>query len=244
MSKEAMIPFGLALESYFKGNINSKIIYDRDDGKQTEDVIEGYFREYTNFSKREKKALDLCKGKILDIGAGTGPHSLELQRRGFKVIALDISEKACEIMRKRGVHEVRCNTVYEISDSEFDTIILMGCAIAFVRNLRGLEKFFNHVKTLLNRDGIILMDSRDVTVTNNPKHIKYQENNIKQGKYRGEIRLQIEYNGKLGKIFQILHVEPEILKKIAEKAGYTSKILSKDEEGLYLAKFKRKNYKI
>jgi SAM-dependent methyltransferase len=236
MSKEAMIPFGLALQSYVKGNKRSKIIYHRDDGQQTEDAIEGYFREYTNFSKREKIALDNCKGKVLDLGAGVGPHSLELQKRGYEVIALDISERACDIMRKRGINIVRCKSVYEINDSEFDTILSLGCSIAFVENLKGLEKFLNHAKTLLNKNGIILMDSRDVRITNNPKHIEYQENNIDQGKYRGEIRLQIEYNGKIGEKFQILHVDPDILEKIAKKIGFTSKILSKNKEGLYLIK--------
>ena len=234
-----MIPFGLALESYFKGDKNSKIIYHRDDGQQTEDVIEGYFREYTNFSKREKIAIDQCKGKVLDVGAGTGPHSLELQKRGFEVIALDISEKACEIMRKRGVNNVRCKNVYEIDDSEFDTIILLGCAIGFVKNLQGLKRFLNHAKTLLNKNGRILMDSRDVRVTDNPKHIEYQDSNINQGRYRGEIRLQIEYNGKKGKMFQILHVDPDMLELVAKKLGFTSKILSINKEGLYLAKLMR-----
>ena len=146
MSKEAMKPFGLALEKYFKGDKDTKIIYHRDDGQETEDLIEGYFRTYSNFSELEKIAIERCKGKVLDIGAGTGPHTLELQKRGFDVLAIDISEKACGIMKKRGVKRIECKTPYEINEIDFDTIIILGCSIGFVAHLKGLKKFLKYAK--------------------------------------------------------------------------------------------------
>jgi len=236
MFKEAMKPFGSALEAYYKGDQDVKIIYHRDDGLITEDFIKGYFRDYSNFPEREKIALEECRGKILDIGAGAGPHSLELQERGYDVLAIDISDKACEVMKKRGVKKVKCKTPYEIDDTNFDTILLMGCSIAFVGDLAGLKTFLNHAKSLLNQDGFILMDSRDVRVTDNPKHIEYQNNNIKAGKYRGEINIYIEFKGVKGKMFRILHVDADTLIGIAEENGWDCKVLYKGEDGLYLAK--------
>jgi SAM-dependent methyltransferase len=45
-------------------------------------------------------ALDLKPGeRILDVGCGTGRHSLELARRGFDVHGIDISERFIEIAR-------------------------------------------------------------------------------------------------------------------------------------------------
>ncbi|TFF87358.1 MAG: methyltransferase domain-containing protein [Promethearchaeota archaeon] len=236
-SKEAMRPFGLALESYFNGNKDAKIIFHRDDGQQTEDFIKGYFRTYSDFSEHEKIAINESKGKILDIGAGVGPHSLELQKRGFEVLAIDISEKACEIMKDRGLKRVICADPYEIEGENFDTILIMGCSIAFVENLDGLQRFLKYSKTLLNQNGIILMDSRDVRRTDNPEHIKYQDNNIKAGRYRGEIRVKIEYNDILGEMFTILHIDPDKLNLIANNSNWKCKILHKYEDnGLYLAK--------
>lgn len=239
MSKEAMIPFGYALEAYYKGKEDAKVVYHRDDGQSTEDYIKGYFRSYSSFPEREKVAIKSCKGKILDIGAGAGRHSLELQKRGYNVLAIDICDKACEIMKFRGVKNVKCSPYFELKVDKFDTLLLMGCSIAFVENLNGIKKFLEYAKTLLNPNGIILMDSRDVKVTDNPKHIEYQKKNVKLGKYPGEITISIEYNGKLGKEFQILHIDPDTLKETAEKAGWNCKILYVSEDGLYLAKLSK-----
>lgn len=236
MSKEAMIPFGYALEAYYKGKENAKIIYHRDDGQSSEDFIKGYFRNYSSFPEREKVAIENCKGRILDIGAGAGRHSLELQKRGYNVLAIDVSDKACEIMKLRGVKNIKCIPYFELEGNKFDTLLLMGCSIAFVENLEGIKKFLEHAKTLLNPNGFILMDSRDVKVTDNLKHIEYQKKNVKSGKYPGEITISIEYNGILGKEFQILHIDPDSLKDVAEKVGWNCEILYTSEGGLYLAK--------
>lgn len=239
MSKEAMKQFGLALEAYHKGKKNVKIIYHRDDGERTEDFIKGYFRDYSDFSERERIAMEMCEGKILDIGAGVGPHALELQNKGYNVLAIDICEKACETMKKRGIKRVECKSPYEIEERNFDRIILLGCSIAFVENLDGLKKFLEYAKSIIKPEGLILMDSRDIRLTDNPKHIKYQKNNIESGRYRGEIRIQIEFNGIKGEKFQILHIDPDTLSDITESVNWSVKILLRENNGLYLAKLEK-----
>jgi len=61
------------------------------------------FRTYKNMPKIEQKALDLCTGKILDIGCGAGSHSLYVQQKGYNVTALDISKGAIEVCKLRGI---------------------------------------------------------------------------------------------------------------------------------------------
>jgi len=178
----------------------------------------------------------LCRGKVLDIGAGAGPHSLALQERGLEVTAIDISPHACEIMRKRGIKNIKCSTVYELKEKKFDTILLMGRSIGFVENLSGLKQFLIYCKDLLNPMGLILFDSLDVRLTTSPIHLAYQEENIKHGRYFGEIRLQIEYEDILGEKFQILHIDPQTLKNITNKLNWSCEILCKEKNGIYLAK--------
>jgi ubiquinone/menaquinone biosynthesis C-methylase UbiE len=48
----------------------------------------------------EELAHDKSK-KILDIGCGTGRHSIEMTKRGYKVVAVDLSENMLEKARKK-----------------------------------------------------------------------------------------------------------------------------------------------
>ena len=236
MSQKSMEPYGLALKDFNAGNRNVKMVFHRDDGLKEEALLNFYFRSENNFTLIEEHAIKLCHGRVLDIGAGVGPHSLTLQKHGFDVLAIDISPHACEIMKKRGVLNVMCSTVYDLKDVIFDTILLMGRSIGFVEDLSGLNKFLNYCKDLLNLGGIILLDSIDVQHTTNQIHLAYQKENLKLGCYIGEIRLQIEYKGQLGEKFQILHVDPLTLTNSANEMGLSCEILLKEKNGAYLAK--------
>ncbi|MFX1488774.1 MAG: class I SAM-dependent methyltransferase [Promethearchaeota archaeon] len=236
MTLKSMEPFGLALKEYYEGNLQAKVIFHRDDGHQDDYYVSHCFRSSSDFSPIEKYAISLCQGKVLDLGAGVGPHSLELQKMGLDVWAIDISSHACDIMKKRGVKNVRCTNVYDLDERNFDTILLMGRAIGFVEDLTGLELFLTHSKRLLNPEGIILLDSIDVRLTEVPEHLAYHERNRKLGRYFGEIDLQMEYNGIYGEKFKLLHINPETLIKSAQEVSMSCEILSKEENGNFLAK--------
>ena len=234
-----MEPFGLALKEYWEGNKDANVIFHRDDGLADEFFVNHCFRKSDDFSIIELKALNSCHGKILDIGAGVGPHSLYLQNEGFDVYALDVSEEACKIMKNRGVKHVMCSEFYDLRKELFDTILLMGRAIGFVEDLVGMEKFLIHCKKLLSSKGIILLDSLDVRKTSVPVHLAYQERNRKMGRYFGVVGLQMEYRGQYGQPFKLLHIDPDTLGNIAKKLDWEVQIPHKENDGNYLAKISK-----
>lgn len=236
MPLKSMEPFGLALKEFYEGNKNTKVIFYRDDGFKEDHYVSNYFRTEREFSPLDKRAISLCQGKILDIGAGVGPHALELQNLGFEVLAIDISSHACDIMKKRGVVSAKCASVYDLKKEKFDTILLMGRSIGFVEDLLGLKKFLKYSKILLNPSGYILLDSLDVRNTTNPVHLSYHERNRHLGYYFGEIRLHMEYKGLLGEEFQLLFVDPQTLKNITREVGLKCEILNDEQKGDFLAK--------
>ena len=72
----SMEPHGLALLDYIHGSTSETINLERDDGYSEEMPINIYFRKPSDFYPHEHTALDLCFGKILDIGAGVSIFSL------------------------------------------------------------------------------------------------------------------------------------------------------------------------
>ena len=102
MDTEAMDLYGRSLDDFLEGDISAKVVVHRDDGYSDEMPASVFFRTPVEFSPIEQKAIELCQGSILDIGAGAGCHSLALQDRGMSVLAIDISPHAIDVMRKRG----------------------------------------------------------------------------------------------------------------------------------------------
>jgi len=112
MLPDPMSPYGLALMDYYKGNQVARVILHRDDDTYYELPMSIFFRNSSDFSTIEKKAIGLCFGKILDAGAGAGQHSLFMQQNGFDVFSIDISPEAVEIMKKQGLTRVKCVSIF------------------------------------------------------------------------------------------------------------------------------------
>lgn len=235
-----MTPYGLALLDYYNGARDKVVTMHRDDGEKFDLPIAIFFNDEPRFSMIEKKALELCFGNVLDVGAGTGRHSLFLQHNGFDTHSIDISAEAVEIMQRRGIKNVTCESVFNFHDGKFDTILLLMHGIGMVENLKGFRHFLLHAEQLLNPDGIIVFDTLDVRCTKDPKNLAYHERNKKLNRYIGEIHMQFEYKGVVGAPYIWLHIDPETLKKEVSKAGWSIKISHRELCGDYLVTLHKK----
>ena len=90
------------------------------------------FRKYKAMPKVERKALDMAKGKTLDVGAGSGCHSLVLQEKGIDVTAIDISPLSVETMKERGVKKVMEQDFFTLEGQQYDTILMLMNGIGIV----------------------------------------------------------------------------------------------------------------
>jgi hypothetical protein len=236
MTNESMKPYGLALLDYNNGNTDTVLLYERDDGFVEQGPVSIFFRKPSEFFKHEHKALDLCYGHILDIGAGAGIHSLALQNKGLKVTAIDISHEAVGIMSGSGVIDVHCSDIHDFKGKTFDTLLLLGRGIGMVGNLKGLHSFLLDIKDLLKKGGQLLLNSCDVSNTSSPEHLSYHELNIKAGRYIGEIGMKIRYKDVIGELFSWLHVDSKTLSECASKTGWNMEVIDQEEDGNYLAR--------
>ena len=119
------------------------------------------FRPFDDMPAIEREALQQARGRILDVGAGAGCHSLALQEMDKQVTAIDISPLAVQTMRERGVMDVREQDFFTM-DGLFDTILMLMNGIGIVGTLSRMPAFFMQVDRMLAPDGQLLCDSSDI----------------------------------------------------------------------------------
>ena len=189
-----------------------------------------FFRDKNDFFDVELKALELCQGRVLDIGAGAGALTLALQKQKLEVDALEISELASKVMYLQGVKSIITGSVYDFSTPEkYDTVLLMMNTIGLVGEIKNLEVFFSKLKSLLKPNGQILFDSSDINYL--------YEGDLPKNKYHGEMDYQYEYDGKKGEWFKWLYVDFDTVKKRASEVGVELELVFINEDtGQYLAK--------
>jgi SAM-dependent methyltransferase len=184
--------------------------------------------------KLEKKALQLCKGKVLDVGCGSGSHSLYLQEKGFAVKAIDISENAIKACELRGLKNVRVQNVLDIENEKFDAIILLMNGTGIFGTLAETSKYLHKLKSLLNPNGQILIDSSDIIyMFDKEADGSYL---VPADGYYGELTFTISYKGETEVSFPWLYLDYNTLQNAAQSNGLQCELILEGEHFDYLAR--------
>ncbi|MFA4867356.1 MAG: methyltransferase domain-containing protein [Pedobacter sp.] len=198
--------------------------------------VDIYFRDEHEMPELELKALELCKGKVLDVGAGVGSHALILQKRGFDITGMDISASAVTIMQQRGLKKAIEGNIlnYKVANGEkkFDTLLFMMNGIGLTGSIPGLKAFLKQAKNLINKDGQLVFDSSDLSYL-------YLEIPFPESGYFGEINFRYEYKSIKGNWFKWIYVDQKTLIDIAKATGWAAEIIFEDDSDQYLAKLTR-----
>ncbi|MGC4058714.1 MAG: class I SAM-dependent methyltransferase [Chitinophagaceae bacterium] len=224
---------GRALREHFFDGQEYKLWVHDHIGPKVEMLVPVYFRDFDSMPDLEQTALDLCYGKVLDIGAGAGSHALALKDMGRDVTALDISEGAVAVMEARGVEQVLQADIFELNGQQYDTLLLLMNGIGLVGSLGGLERFLLHAGQLLREGGQLLFDSSDVAYL-------YEDGApMPKDRYYGEIDCCYEYRRVKSEWFTWLYIDRDTLSKIAEPLGWRVELIDEDETGQYLVRLSR-----
>ena len=197
-----------------------------------------FFRTLLAMPELERQALDECRGRVLDLGAGAGCHSLELQSQGFTdVRAIDQSAGAVQVMQARGVRDVAQHDIMAPRGPEerpYDTILMLMNGLGLAGTLEGLDKFLAHARTLLAPDGQILATSSDISYLYEDEDGALVFN--LNGPYYGEITYSFLYKDQTGEPFPWLFIDAALLEDAAQQAGYVADFLGNDDSGQYLVR--------
>jgi SAM-dependent methyltransferase len=236
MDLSAWEPHQAAMWAYHRGDHNAVIVV-YDDFERDEVPVSYFFRSPGQFPSLESRALDLCRGRVLDVGAGSGCHSLALQDRGLEVTAIEVLPDLVDILRERGVKDARLATWMDVDVGQFDTILMMMNGLGLAETLAGLRGLFQHARRLVGPGGQILADSTDVRVRMDREAARSGTLERPDGRYIGELHFQLEFQGRKGPPFGQLYVDPETLRRYALEASWWCEVLlAPDEYGNYLAR--------
>ena len=89
-------PYGEAIKAYFEGDMAAALTVESDLAETDEWPVSEFFHNWDTMGQLEKRAMSLASGRVLDVGAGSGSHSLWLQQHGMDVEAVEISPLAAD----------------------------------------------------------------------------------------------------------------------------------------------------
>lgn len=227
-------PMGQAIYDYYhtgkaaKLRVMSTMFY--------EDIfpVPTLFRKFEAMPVQEQKAIELCRGRVLDVGAGSGCHSLVLKERGFDVVAIDISQLAVGVMKERGVNAINVNYFDETFVGKFDTLLFAMNGIGIVGKVERLGEFFRSARRLLAPGGQLLLDSTDISYVFTDEDGS-MDIDLAAG-YYGEIDYTMRYKNLKGEPFDWLYIDFDTLSMYAEEHGFKCEKCIDGEHYSYLAK--------
>ncbi len=232
--------FGKAILDYQTNNSPEDLITETSISEADEMSVAYLFRDFKEMPKLEQKALQLAKGKVLDVGCGAGSHALYLQEKGFDVTAIDISENAIKACELRGLKNCKVSDVLDLytdihqHDNKYDTILLLMNGTGIFGKMKNISTFLQKLKLLLTDGGQILIDSSDLIYMYDQDEDGAYE--VPANGYYGELTFTIQYKGKTEDTFDWLYLDYNTLQNAAIANGLQCALILEGEHFDYLAK--------
>jgi SAM-dependent methyltransferase len=227
-------PMGKAISDYYKygkaGSLTVRSSMFDDDEIPVRDL----FRRYDEMPYLEQLAINCAEGRILDVGAGSGCHSLALQKMGKTAFAIDISPLSVMVMKERGVDARQVNLYDPAFTDNFDTVLMLMNGTGIIGCLENMPVFFDRMRELLTPGGSLLIDSSDL------RYLFEEEDGSLMidlaDDYYGQLDYQMVYKNVEGEPFDWLYVDFDTLAYYAEESGFKAELLAEGDHYDYLAR--------
>jgi SAM-dependent methyltransferase len=226
MAKDVL---GKALLDYYNNRFKKPLLLHNKYGKPEAQPLHVFFQTHNSMPELDLFALSVCKGSVLDVGAGSGRHSLELRNRGLDVTSLDTSPSSVRLMKERGLPKAIEGDIYEFSGETYDTLLLMMNGIGLCQTLDKLCPLLEKLKILLKPKGQVIFDSSDISYL-------YLDDPFPNDRYFGEIDYCYEYKGEAGEWFKWLYIDKDTMQFKARQAGFNCQIIYQNDKDQYLAR--------
>lgn len=211
--------FGQLLVDHLAGR-GGQAILERDDGRAQPALSAAvFFGAFDEWPREEQQVFERVQGRVLDVGCGAGRHSLEAQRRGCRVVAIDISPGAVGVARRRGVVDVRLLPLAGIDRTlgVFDTVLMMCGNFGLFGTEADAHRLLRTMHDISSPQGRIIFDSVDPS---DPHDLAYQARNRELGRWPGQVTIRLRYRDLTTTWYDLLNLSPSELEDLLEGTGW------------------------
>jgi SAM-dependent methyltransferase len=224
-------PIGQAILEFSQHGFTENIIVHSDLCDDDIMPVPYLFRSFDEMPKIEQQALTLCKGEVLEVGAGTGCHSKHLKDKGFSTLSIDTSQGSIDYLNSQDLPSKKI-AFLDYNEKKFDTILILMNGLGLAGKLENVNTFLQHAKSLLKEGGTIITDSTD---------IRYLYEDDEGGlwmdlnsQYPGEMEFKMDYKSHSSEWFPWVYLDFENLENEANKTGLKATKILEDNNFHYL----------
>ncbi len=216
---------------------------EREDGYiNIDEGADQYFSEYKNWKKHEREAITYAKGRCLDLGCGAGRVMLYLQSKGLYALGIDSSPLAIKVCKLRGAKHAKVMDIENIDKlgmPKFDTILMFGNNFGLFGSKPKAKALLRKLRKMTSEKAVIIAESRDPYLTDNPFHFKYHRLNKSRGRMPGQLRIKVRFMQYATNWYDYLIVSKGEMKDVLSGTGWkVSKFIDAEghkKNGMYIA---------
>lgn len=131
-----------------------------------DDLMDVDYIRWVDFLEKIYEKYKVNPSLVLELACGTGNISIELAKRGYEIIGIDISLDMLSVAKEKALQQeqeilflYQDMTNFELYGT-VDSIICCMDAVNYVVNPKALKRMFRLVQNYLNSDGLFIFDIR------------------------------------------------------------------------------------
>jgi hypothetical protein len=157
---------------------------------------------------------------------------------GHEVTGIDVSQRAVEVCRDRGIQDARVHGIDDVStetlDSQFDTALLLGNNFGLMGTRKSAPDILDRLAQVTTPDAILIAESMDPLVTDEQTHRNYHDLNRERDRLPGAVRMRVRYGQYATTWYDYLFAAPETMRNLVEPTvWHVERIIEAEESPSY-----------